>query len=268
MNTNSEVGDNHMTDGGSYVTLPQRRIWHYDGGEPAGQPVVLLHGAFASAATWGAQIADLATAGLRVLVPERSGHGHSPDHDEPFSYLDMAAETIDYLECVLDGPAHLVGWSDGAVVAMLVAMSRPDLVRRMVVVGQYFNRDGVADDTWLEAVRAGDPSAINTLRSYYDDVSPDGPEHFTTVYEKTLALIEAEPDLPMDQLAAVAVPTLVVQADHDVVTLRHSMEVVERLRNGRLAVLPGTHILPLESPEVLNPLLLNYLAAEPPTKWP
>lgn len=255
-------------DGGRYLSLGQRRIWHFEGGEPAGHPVVLLHGAFASASTWVAQFADFGAAGLRVLAPERSGHGHSPDHAEPFSYLDMAAETIDYLEAVVDQPAHLVGWSDGAVVGMIVAMTRPDLVHRMVLIGQYFNRSGARADTWFESVRAGDPQTIATLRTYYDTASPDGPEHFDVVLAKTMALISVEPDLPMDQIAQVAHPTLVVQADHDVVDLVHTIDVVNALPNGRLAVVPGTHILPIEAPEVFNPLVLSYLAAEPPSKWP
>ncbi|NMO03867.1 alpha/beta hydrolase [Gordonia sp. TBRC 11910] len=264
MDANTE----ETVDGGTYLTLGHRRIWHYDGGDPAGNPVVLLHGAFASAATWGAQFADFGAAGLRVLAPERSGHGHSPDHVEPFSYLDMAAETIDYLEAVLDRPAHLVGWSDGAVVGLLVAMTRPELVGRMVLVGQYFNRSGAKADTWFDAVLARDPATIKMLRTYYDVASPDGPEHFDTVLDKTMALITAEPDLPLDQLAQVHNPTLVIQADNDVVELAHTIDVVNALPNGRLAVLPGTHILPLEAPEVFNPLILSYLAAEPPAKWP
>ncbi|GAB18489.1 hypothetical protein GOEFS_055_00020 [Gordonia effusa NBRC 100432] len=255
-------------DGGTYLTLGPRRIWHYEGGEPAGHPVTLLHGAFASAATWGAQFADFGAAGLRVLAPERSGHGHSPDHVEPFSYLDMAAETIDYLEAVLDQPTHIVGWSDGAVVGLLVAMTRPDLVHRMVLIGQYFNRTGELADTWFESVRARDPETIAMLRTYYDSSSPDGPEHFDTILAKTMTLISVEPDLALDQIARVQHPTLVVQADHDVVDLQHTIDVVNALPNGRLAVLPGTHILPIEAPEVFNPLVLSYLAAEPPAKWP
>ena len=73
-------------------------------------------------------------------VPERRGHAHTQDVAGPLTYDVMAGDTIAYLEAVLDdGPAHLVGWSDGAVVALLVAQRRPDLAARLVLIGQYYN---------------------------------------------------------------------------------------------------------------------------------
>ena len=68
------VGD--PVDGGRYVAAGGQVIWHFHGGEPNGPPTVLLHGAFASAATWGAQIAGFMDVGLQVYVPERSVRGH------------------------------------------------------------------------------------------------------------------------------------------------------------------------------------------------
>ena len=64
---------------------------------------------------------------------------HTPDVDGPLTYSVMADDTVAYLDQEVDGPAHLVGWSDGAVVALLVALRRPDLVRRTVLIGQYYN---------------------------------------------------------------------------------------------------------------------------------
>ncbi len=87
--------------------------------------------------TWGAQRPDLAAA-YRVLLPERRAHGHTPDVPGPLTYRDMAEDTVAFVETVVGGPAHLVGWSDGGVVALLVAVARPDLVRRAVVIGANF----------------------------------------------------------------------------------------------------------------------------------
>lgn len=77
-----------------------------------------------------------------MRVPERRGHGHTRDVDAPLSYAAMADDTVVYLETEVGGPAHLVGWSDGAVVALLAAQRRPDLVERMVLIGQYYNSSG------------------------------------------------------------------------------------------------------------------------------
>jgi pimeloyl-ACP methyl ester carboxylesterase len=261
----THVGD--RVDGGTYVDVDGVPTWHFVDGNPSGPPTVLLHGAFAAASTWGAQIPDFVTSGLHVHIPERSGHGHSPDVPGPFTYDHMAQALISYLESVVGGPAHLVGWSDGAVIALQVAHRRPDLVTRLVLVGQYFNRSGQDADEFFRLVRSRDKQTLETLRSDYVVSSPDGADHFETVFDKTMTLIEAEPDYDLRRFAEIGSPTLVVQGDRDVVRLEHSIDVVRALHNARLAVLPGTHILPIEAPELFNPLVLSFLAADPPRSW-
>lgn len=239
-----------------YVDVAGWPTWHEVRGE--GPATVLLHGGFSGAAAWSAQAPALAEAGFRVYVPERRGHAHTPDRDGPLSYAVMAEDTIGYLGQVAGGPAHLVGWSDGAVVALLVAQQRPDLVGRLVLIGQYYNSAGRLPDpaleNWLRTAQA-----MDLLRQGYDPVSPDGPGHFPVVYAKSMAMIDAEPELDLATMAAVAAPTLVLQGDRDVVTVEHSAAVAAALADARLAVLPGTHALPLELPGVVNPLLISFL---------
>lgn len=239
-----------------YVEVDGLATWHEVRGE--GPPVVLLHGGFAGAVGWFAQAPALAGAGFRVHAPERRGHGHTPDVAGPLSYSVMADDTIAYLDTVLAGSAHLVGWSDGAVVALLVALRRPDLVERMVLIGQYYNSAGRVPDSNLDRLLHSD-EAIGFLRQAYDPVSPDGPEHFPVVFAKALAMIDTEPELDLAELSAVTVPTLVLQGDRDEVTLQHGAEVAAALGHGRLAVLPGTHALPIEAPDVVNALLVSFL---------
>jgi pimeloyl-ACP methyl ester carboxylesterase len=244
----------------TYIDVAGVQVWHEVTG--SGPPLVLLHGAFAGASSFAAQTPALAAAGFRVHVPERRGHAHTPDVAGPFTYEVMADDTIAYLDQEMDGAAHLVGWSDGAVVALLVAQRRPDLVHRMVLIGQYYNfegrRTGTALDQFLES-----PEAVTYLRGDYDAISPDGPDHFPIVYEKTLHMIRTEPQIDLDTLAGVAAPTLVLQGDQDEVTVEHSLAVVHALPDARLAVLPGTHGLPMELPDLVNPLLVWFLRGEP-----
>ena len=246
----------------AYVEVGGLRTWHEVQGE--GRPVVLLHGGFAGASSWAAQAPVLARAGYRVHVPERRGHAHTRDVEGPLSYGVMADDTVAYLDKVVGGPAHLVGWSDGAVVALLVAQRRPDLADRLVLIGQYYNSSGKVPGGLTDQLGAGGDQVMGFLRGEYDQVSPDGPEHFPTVYEKTLAMLATEPELDLASLAAVAAPTLVLQGDRDEVTLDRGAAVAAALPQGRLAVLPGTHLLPMESPEVVNPLLLWFLRSPEP----
>jgi pimeloyl-ACP methyl ester carboxylesterase len=73
----------------------------------------------------------------RVFLPERRAHGRTLDVDGPLSYADMARDTVDFLTTVVREPAHLVGWSDGGIVGLLVAVARPDLVRKLVLIGAH-----------------------------------------------------------------------------------------------------------------------------------
>lgn len=244
-----------------YVTIAGLPTWHEVRGD--GPAVVLLHGGFSGAAGWMAQAPALVSAGFRVHVPERRGHAHTPDVDEPLTYAVMAADTVAYLETEVGGQAHLVGWSDGAVVALLVAMLRPDLVGRMVLIGQYYNSSGRVPgsdlDRWLHREEAKE-----FLRRGYDPVSPDGPGHFEVVYAKTMAMIDSEPEIDLTALTAVCAPALVLQGDRDEVTLEHGGAVAAALGDGRLAVLPGTHGLPIELPELVNTLLISFLRGGAP----
>jgi pimeloyl-ACP methyl ester carboxylesterase len=250
----------------TYVDVSGLRTWHEVHGE--GRPVVLLHGAFAGASSWSAQAPALARAGYRVHVPERRGHAHTPDVEGPLTYDVMADDTVAYLDGVVGGRAHLVGWSDGAVVALLVARRRPDLVDRLVLIGQYYNASGKVPSGLVDQLTGGGDQAMGFLRAEYDQVSPDGPEHFPVVYAKTLRMLATEPELDLASLAAVAAPTLVLQGDRDEVTLEHGAAVVAALPQGRFAVLPGTHALPVENPEVVNALLVWFFAgAVPAVDW-
>src|SRR6266545_5731481 len=103
-----------------YVQLGDVRTWYDEHGE--GEPVVLLHPAGADARAFTPNLGALA-ARFRVFTPERRGHGHTPDAEGPITYEVMAQDTIAFLETKVNGPAHLVGCSDGATVALLVARS-------------------------------------------------------------------------------------------------------------------------------------------------
>jgi pimeloyl-ACP methyl ester carboxylesterase len=231
--------------------------WHEVSG--AGDPVVLLHGGFVGAPSFAAQAPALAGAGYRVYIPERRGHGHTPDVAGPLSYSVMADDTIAYLDQVIGRPAHLIGWSDGAVVALLAAQRRPDLAARLVLIGQYLNSAGRAAGGLLDDILGSNSEVMGFLRQEHDRVSPDGPEHFPVFCEKMLSMFRAEPELDLAGLAAVEVPALVLQGDRDEVTVPHSAAVAAALPQGRLAVLPGSHLLPIESPALVNELLLTFL---------
>jgi pimeloyl-ACP methyl ester carboxylesterase len=196
----------------------------------------------------------------RLLAFDRRGHGFTADTDTPFHYDDMATEAIGVLEQFVDGPAHIVGWSDGGIVGLLVALSRPDLVNRLVLIGVNFHYEGVLP---LE-FEPSSPVPAMLLQSYAER-SPDGAEHFEAVFGKFMTMATTEPTLTVDDLRLVATPTLVMVGDDDVIDLSHTCALYESLPAGQLCVVPGaSHALPLEQPDETAHNVLRFLAADLP----
>jgi pimeloyl-ACP methyl ester carboxylesterase len=232
----------------------------------AGSALVVLHGGLSNRDDLNDQL-DALTARYRVWRPDRRGHGTTPDAPGPITYDNMADDTIEFLESVVGEPAHLIGYSDGAMVGLLVALRRPDLVRKLVLMGLYVNRDGEAE--WFgRYVREATAAAVpESLRRAYGERSPDGPEHFDVVAEKIFHLWRTEPDLPVDALRELAAPTLLVQGDDDIVTLEHGVAMARAIPDAQLAVVPGaSHTVPYEKPGLVTQLFVDFLADEQPTK--
>jgi pimeloyl-ACP methyl ester carboxylesterase len=245
---------------GSYVDVEGVRTYFEVTG--TGSPVVLLHGGLCPAESWDAQTAALAE-GYTVFVPERFGHGRTPDVEGPFTYENMAHHTIAFMEAVGIEDAHLVGWSDGALVALLVALRRPQLVRKLVWIDQYVTVDDAPPGLLPFLAGMTAETAPAPFVELYRALSPDGPEHFAVVLEKLRALWTRDMGVEIADLAHVTAPTLVLAADDGGMSIEHIAAMRAVLPSSQVAVVPGTsHGLCLEKPHLINRLLADFLADE------
>jgi pimeloyl-ACP methyl ester carboxylesterase len=247
-----------------YIELSGVRTWYDERGR--GEPLVLLHpgGAGVDARAWDPNLPSLAQR-FRVFAPERRAHGRTPDVDGPITFELMASDTIAFLEMVVGERAHLAGCSDGAIVALLVALLRPDLVRKLVFVAGVFHRDG-----WAPGVIDPDNTPPEFLARSYSEMSPDGPEHYPVVVAK-LAQMHAEgPTLTAADVNHIRNRTLVMIGDDDEVRLEHAIELYRNLPDGELAIVPGTsHGLLVEKPVLCNTIIMDFLNEDPvPTMAP
>jgi pimeloyl-ACP methyl ester carboxylesterase len=239
-----------------YVELGGVRTWYDEHGE--GEPLVLLHPGGADARAWAPNLDPLA-ARFRVFTPERRGHGRTPDVEGPITYELMAQDTIAFLERVVGEPAHVVGCSAGAGVALLVALRRPDLARRVVLISGVFHRDG-----WLPDAIDPHASPHPVLARGYAELSPDGPNHFPVVSAKLARMNWEEPTLSVSELSGVTSRTLVMLGDDDEVTPEHAIAMYRGLLDAELAVIPGTsHGLLHEKPALCNEIIVDFLTIEP-----
>lgn len=246
----------------TYTELNGARCWVAEDG--AGPPLVLLHGGLSDGREFTGNLAGLA-GDFRVVRPDRRGHGRSPDVDGPLSQHVMADDTVALLSR-LGEPVRLAGYSDGAVVALLTALRRPDLVERLVLISGVFDPSG-----WLFAPEPapdddGDPLAGMPAEvvDAYAEVSPDGRDHFPVVAAKIMALATEELGVGVDDLSRLDVRTLVVAADDDIVALEHTLALYRALPRGELAVVPGaSHDLLTDKPAAVTAVVAEFLTQEP-----
>jgi pimeloyl-ACP methyl ester carboxylesterase len=153
---------------GTYAEVNHIRTWYDERGN--GEPLVLLHGGFSDSRDFAGNL-DTLTDRFHLFLPERWGHGHTPDVDGEITNEVMAEDTIAFIDEIVRQPAHVVGYSDGATVATLAAVRRSDLVRRLVLISGGFHPSG-----WVFLPDA-DAEMPPQIVEAYRQVSPDGVEH-------------------------------------------------------------------------------------------
>ncbi|HEX6523909.1 MAG TPA: alpha/beta hydrolase [Streptosporangiaceae bacterium] len=238
------------------VKLAHLQMWYDERGQ--GDPLVALHpgGAGVDSRALTPNLEAL-SGHFRVYAPEQRGHGHTPDVDGPITFELMAQDTIAFIETVIGRPVYLLGCSDGAILALTVALRRPDLVRRLVFAAGVFHHDG-----WEAGVLDGEPPDF--LRQSYSEVSPDGADHYEVIVAKLATMHANEPALTHDDLAKVTCRTLVMMADDDQVRLEHAVDLYRSLPDAELAVIPGTsHGLLVEKPELCNIVITEFFTKDP-----
>lgn len=217
--------------------------------------VVLLHGGFGDSDLLMGCFADLGKS-YHVSAFDRRGHGRTPDSAEDFHYSSMVDETISFLEQT-GGPADIVGYSDGGVIALNLAIRRPDLVKRIVLIGTHFHFAGLIPTDDFEA----DGLGMELIRAVYEVLSPDGVDHFPVYVEKTLRMFGTEPVLTVADIQNILHTTLVLVGDDDAIDLGHTIELFRSLPNGQLAVIPrASHLVPLEHTELCIRLIKDFLS--------
>ena len=241
-----------------------------------GDPVLLLHGGFCSIEHLRAQ-SDALLPDYRVFAFERPGHGRSADIDEDFSYPRGVADTLAYLDAHGIESANVIGYSDGAIIGLLLALEHPERVRSLVAISanldpSAFTQSEGAHGPVLDALAPAPAAASATSaaaaepkpdveRMHYEALSPDGPEHADIVLDKLFRLWTTEPSIDPADLAAITARTLVMSGDRDTIRPDHSLLIAASIPGAQLCIVPGTsHNLIAERPELVSTLIREFLA--------
>ena len=215
-------------------------------------PVVLLHGGMSQSEGFDGRLAP-SVKGFHVYSYDRAGHGRSPDQPGSFHFDFQYSEAVAYLEDVIKRPAHLIGYSDGGIISLLVAINRPELVKTITLIGANYHHDETGSP-----IPAWEPSPEE--RAKYAKFSPDAPETLVDKIKKMVHIWATEPKMTIAQLQSIKCPVLVIAGDDDVIKLDHTNEIYEAIENSRLAIIPGaSHLIDKDQPELLNKIIREFL---------
>ncbi len=225
--------------GASFVHDGVRLYYEIHG---AGPPLLLVHGNGASIGSMAAQIAHFSRQ-YRVISMDSRDHGQSGDSPMALTFEAMADDLSALLTHVHAPPADVVGWSDGAIEALLLAQRHPGQVRRIVAMAGNLDPSGV------------DPAFTAAL-------APEGaqPPDRATRAGRVEALDQDEPHIAPASLANIDAPTLVMAGDHDAISDAHTLLIYHSLPNAQLAILPdATHMVPYDDPVRFNAVIDRFL---------
>ena len=235
-----------------YINLRNHQVYNYEW-EHDGEAVVLLHGGLSKTSSWDYLMVPPLEDEFHVFAYDRTGHGFTGDQPGSLHFEFQCQEAIAYLEDVVKEPAHLIGYSDGGIIALMVAIKRPELVKSIVAIGANYHYSAPLKD-FLEARVSEEDQAE------YNLISPDAPH---TLLEKTIRMNEiwkTEPDISLSAIASIQCPVLVMAGDDDVIAHDHTISLYEALPLGQLAIIPGTsHGLVKEKPALLIAVIMQFL---------
>jgi pimeloyl-ACP methyl ester carboxylesterase len=233
------------------------KIWYARFGH--GEPVVMLHGGLANADYWGHQVRALQRH-YQVIVMDSRGHGRSSRDTQPFGYDLMASDVLALMDHLGIRKAAIVGWSDGAIIGLDIAMHHPERVSKLFAFAANSDPSGVADIAKSDVFNA----FIARAGEEYKRLSPT-PNEYKSFVDEITKMWESQPHWTDADLARITVPTWIVDADHDEAIKRENTEfMAAHIPGAGLLIQPGvSHFSFLQDPEQFTADLTHFLAHVP-----
>jgi pimeloyl-ACP methyl ester carboxylesterase len=235
-----------------------------------GPPILFLHGGMMFYDNSFANQRSYFAADHLLIGIDQRGHGHSPDGPWSLSYKLMADDTAAILEQLGVGPVDVVGHSDGAQVALLLARDHPRLVRRLAISGTNLG-SGLTPEQ-AQARREWPPEKFASkllqvtgllpefIRSDYGRVSPDGPDHWMAMLGKCYLLWIEPVMIETADLKSIEAPVLVIAGEHDSASIEETTAIFRALPHGQLFIVPAAgHLTLIDNPNLVNLAIRQFL---------
>jgi pimeloyl-ACP methyl ester carboxylesterase len=237
-----------------YIENEGARIWYAAYG--TGSPVILLHGGMGNSGNWGYQVTALIENGYRAIVIDSRGQGRSTRDSRSYSYELMASDVLAVMDTLHLEQVTLVGWSDGACTALILADQFPERVAGVFFFACNMDPSGTREFGFTPVIGR----CLSRHKKDYAQLSST-PDQFDDVFEAVGLMQRTQPNYSAKDLAKISVPVAIVQSEHDeFIKHEHAEYLAHSIPNAEFIHLPGvSHFAPLQRPEQFNHAILSFL---------
>lgn len=220
-------------------------LYYQEQGE--GEPLFLLHGNGEDGTYFVNQLSFFSDR-YRVIAVDTRGHGKSPRGTVPFTMEQFAVDLHKLMDELEIQKAIILGFSDGANIAMKFALKYPDRVKALILNGGNLNTKGVKRSIQI-------PIEIGyRFAKLFAGKSEEAKSHM-----EILGLMVNEPNIEPEQLRMIQAPTLVIAGTRDMIKQEHTEIIAQSMPNAKLSVIPGDHFVAYKNPEVFNKVVEDFL---------
>jgi pimeloyl-ACP methyl ester carboxylesterase len=241
---------------GRIVELRGLRMYVEEHGH--GPALLLLHGGAGNGRQFAKQIPAFEDR-YRLVIPDACGQGRTTDRSGPLTYHDMAEDVIALMDRLHIPTARVVGWSDGGILGLDLAIHHPGRISHLVTFGANFSPDGMnaADRAWADTATAAAFGA--DMEKGYRQLSPE-PGHYRDVMTKIITLWRTQPNFTAAELGRIRARTMIVAGEHDVVRREHTEALAKAIPGAKLWIVPGAnHGVMIERADEVDPVVLDFL---------
>jgi pimeloyl-ACP methyl ester carboxylesterase len=238
---------------GKYADIRGFKMYYETYGK--GEPLVIIHGNGGSINNFLYQIPYFAK-NYQVIIADSRAQGKSVDHADSLSYEMMTDDLNALLDKLNLKSCYVIGWSDGGIEGLMLAMRHPEKVKKLAVTGANLWPDTSAVDPFVYNYAA----KMNVMgRDSIKKMKNPTPEMKNQL--KLLHLLTYEPHIKVEELKKITCPTLVIGGDHDVIVTKHTMLIAQSIAQSYLWIIPNSgHSTPIFKKDQFNEVVSDFFS--------
>lgn len=238
---------------GKYADIRGFKMYYEQYGK--GEPLLIIHGNGGSINNFLYQIPYFAK-NYHVILADSRAQGKSVDMRDSLSYEMMTDDLNALLDKLNLKSCYVIGWSDGGINGLLLAMRHPDKVKKLAVTGANLWPDTTAVDPfiyhWAMNMNKITRDSIKKMKMPTPEIKNE---------LKLLHLLSYEPHITVEQLHAITCPTLVIGGDHDALLPQHTMLIAQSIPNSYLWIIPNSgHSTPIYKRDQFNQVVTDFFS--------